>query len=84
MELDHLIAVGENCIDDGGNEIVWQILVRNGKVEQTNRVVAASQGDVRTSRDNRWREFRHRQPQCGNLLARERDVAHLGFALDVD
>jgi hypothetical protein len=68
MDLDQLLVVVEHRLDRAIDEIARQVLVRHGKIVESDRLVGAKEGRIGSRRNARGREFRCGKVQRGDLV----------------
>src|SRR5262245_3783728 len=83
MRTHHFIVIDEHRIDDRIDEVVRQLAVGNGKVEETDRLIVPKQGRVAARRNHRASQFRQREAQSDDLRRCQRYVTDFrrGFEL---
>src|SRR6516165_2647487 len=65
-----LVAIVEDCTDDFVDQIVRQVLVRDRKVVDPNRVIIVGARTIGAAWNQGRRDFRHFVPDHGTLLGR--------------
>src|SRR6266446_4815868 len=68
LGLHQLVAVVEHRFHYLVDEVVGQIFMRDGKIEETHRLIVASEGGIRAGRNGGPSNFRYFFADCGDLL----------------